>query len=153
MKEYTTQDSAHGRIETRRIRVVPADQYYQDWHGIKQICQIKRSTWKKDKKSIDYAYAITSLPPETHGPKQLLEINREHWAVESFHWLKDTILNEDASTIRTKNAPETLSLIRSLKLFLIKKFGFKHKEGHEFLFNNHKLIEKLINKQCIKALN
>ena len=77
-------------------------------------------------------------------PKQLLKLNRNHWQVESFHWVKDTLLKEDASTIRTKNAPENMALLRNLKLFLIKKLGLKPKEGHELLFNNTKLIKKII---------
>jgi hypothetical protein len=59
MREFTTYDNMHGRTEERRIRAVSVRGNLDGWAGVKQWCQIKRTTWKKSLKSIDYAYAIT----------------------------------------------------------------------------------------------
>lgn len=110
------------------------------WKGVEQWCQIKRTRWIKGKKSVEYTYAITSLSKERADPKKLLALNRGHWGVESFLWVKDTLLSEDASTIRTGSAPQAVATLRNFKLAFIKKMGFRPKEGHEFLFNNKKII-------------
>jgi predicted transposase YbfD/YdcC len=151
MREYTTLDSKHGRVEERRIRAVCVKENLDGWVGVKQWCQIKRTVWKKENKSIDYAYAITSLAAETHDAQALLELNRNHWGVEVFHWHKDTLLREDASTIRTKNAPAAIAAIRNLTLFFLKKINPSLKIAHETLANNQKLINIITNNQHVNA--
>ncbi len=151
MSEHTTIDDKHGRTEERRIRVVSVIESLDGWHGVKQWCQIKRTVWKKGLKSIDYAYAITSLSKETHSAEQLLQLNRDHWQVEVFHWHKDTLLNEDRSNLRTKNSPHAVALIRNLKLFFLKKMNLPIKEAHEKLFNNNKLINNILYNQSVKT--
>ena len=141
MREYSEVNSGHGRVEERRIRVLSVKEK-DGWKGVRQWCEIRRKRWIKGKESIEFAYAITSLPPEKTTAKQLLELNRGHWGVESMHWLKDTLLKEDASTIRTKNAPQNAAIIRNIKLFFINKINMKPKEGHEFLANNIKFLYK-----------
>lgn len=148
VEEYTATSTGHGRIEERRIRVMPVPSHYRkiykDWVDMRRWCQIKRTVWKQRKgiKTVEYAYAITSLTQAQASPKRLLELNRAHWGVESFHWIKDTLLKEDASTIRTQNAPAAVATLRNMKLFFIKKIGMKPKQGHEFLFNNIKYLIK-----------
>ena len=139
--EYNTINDGHGRVEERRIRVLIAPKI-DGWDSVKQWCQIKRTRWIQGSKSVEYAYAITSLSRDQASPKRLLQLNREHWGVESMHWIKDTLLREDASTTRKKNAPAAIACLRNMKLFFIKKLGMKPKQGHEFLFNNIKYIRK-----------
>lgn len=142
VREYTITNDGHGRVEERRIRVLKVPEGIYGWHGVQQWCQIKRTRWVNGNKSVEYAYAITSLSEHHASPKRLLELNRAHWGVESMHWVKDTLLNEDASTIRTKNAPEAIASIRNMKLYFIKHLGMTPKQGHEFLFNNIDYIRK-----------
>ncbi len=151
MREFTTYDNRHGRTEERRIRTVSVKENLDGWAGVKQWCQIKRTVWKKGNKSIDYAYAITSLSAETHDAEALLKLNREHWQVEVFHWHKDTLLKEDASNLRKKNSPHAIALIRNLKLFFLKKIDKSLKIAHEKLFNNTKLINNILYNQSVKT--
>ena len=141
MREYEATNDGHGRTEERRIRVLTAPKI-AGWQSVQQWCQIRRIRWIRGQKSVEYAYIITSLSQEKASPKRLLELNRAHWGVESMHWIKDTLLNEDASTIRTKNAPAAVACLRNMKLFFIRKLGMKPKQGHEFLFNNIEYIRK-----------
>ena len=46
---------------------------------------------------------------------------REHWAVEAMHYVKDVTFGEDASLIRTKNAPTNFSIIRNITMNVLKR--------------------------------
>lgn len=81
---------------------------------------------------------ITSVPESHSTAEQLLVLNRGHWAIEnSLHWVKDTVLREDQSTLRTGQAPRVASTFRNLTVTLIKKHKLTPTEGPEF-FNQHK---------------
>ena len=49
-------------------------------------------------------YYITSLPRTLAGPEDLLTLARDHWgAIENgLHYVRDEVLGEDRSTIRTR---------------------------------------------------
>ena len=145
IKEYSRSNDGHGRVEERRVRTYALTQSQKEqepWDGVQQWCQIKRTRWIRGKKSVEYSYAITSLSPESASPQRILELNRGHWSVESMHWVKDTLLKEDASTIRKGNAPQAIAAIRNMKIALIKSLNLKPKQGHEMLANNLKFITK-----------
>ena len=46
---------------------------------------------------------------------------RAHWAVEAMHYVKDVTFCEDASLIRTKNAPTNFSIIRNISMNVLKR--------------------------------
>ena len=46
---------------------------------------------------------------------------RAHWAVESMHYVKDVTFGEDASLIRTKNAPTNFSIVRNITMNVLKR--------------------------------
>jgi hypothetical protein len=142
MREHMETNAGHGRVEERRMRAVSVREGIYGWDGVRQWCQIRRTRWVKGKKSVDYAYAITSLDSAQAPPEFLLRLNRAHWGVEAMHWVKDTLLREDASTLRTGNTPQAIAVLRNIKLTLIKNLGMTPKQGHEFLFNNINYIRK-----------
>ena len=39
---------------------------------------------------------------------------REHWGIESLHWLRDTVYREDNSTARTGSGPRVMAALRTL---------------------------------------
>jgi len=45
---------------------------------------------------------------------------RNHWSVESMHYVKDVTFREDASLIRTGNAPTNFSIIRNITMNVLK---------------------------------
>ena len=48
-----------------------------------------------------------SLPRERAGPEHLLALVRQHWSIENrLHWRRDVALGEDASRVRSGNAPQ-----------------------------------------------
>lgn len=49
---------------------------------------------------------------------------RAHWAVESMHYVKDVTFGEDASLIRTGNAPTNFSIVRNIAMNVLRRENF-----------------------------
>jgi predicted transposase YbfD/YdcC len=65
---------------------------------------------------------ITSLSRDQATPKQLLQLNRHHWAIENnLHRNKDVILGEDRSTSRSGHAPANIASLNNLVLYLLRR--------------------------------
>lgn len=55
----------------------------------------------------------------------LAEAIRGHWGIENrVHWEKDVTLKEDSNGISKGQAPEKLSLLKSMALNMARKNGF-----------------------------
>ena len=51
---------------------------------------------------------------------------RSHWAIEnSLHYVKDVTFYEDASRIRTGNAPTNFSIIRNIAINVLRRLNFR----------------------------
>lgn len=84
------------------------------------MCRIERTREIAGKTSREIAYAITSLPRERAGPDRLLALARQHWSIENrLHYRRDTALGEDASRVRSGNAPQALAALRNTILRLV----------------------------------
>lgn len=93
------------------------------WYGLRQWCRITRTRTdlKQGKTTTETVYMITSLPVSMTTPKQLLALNRNHWSIENkLHRVRDTLLHEDASTIRTGNAPQAMAALRNITVRLLR---------------------------------
>lgn len=50
---------------------------------------------------------------------------RSHWAIEnSLHYVKDVTFGEDASLVRTGNAPTNFSIIRNIAINLLRRLNY-----------------------------
>jgi hypothetical protein len=128
LKRAETVEKGHGRIETRRIAVrtkLPA-RLDQNWPGITAICRIERIRELKDRCSRQVIYAITCVAHEKLDPAALLQLSRDHWAIENrlFH-VRDVTFGEDACRVRSGSAPRALADMRSAALTLIRRSGQK----------------------------
>lgn len=80
--------------------------------------------------------------------QKLLECTKAHWEVENkLHWMLDVIFREDASRIRTDDAPHNLSAIRKLAYYHLKqetsqKSGVKMKQKKAALSTEY--LEKVL---------
>lgn len=91
-----------------------------------QVACVERHTEiiKTGKKRSETVYLITSAPPEKISPKQLLELNRGHWAIENkSHYVRDVTFDEDRSQIRTKGGPRMMATLRNLAISLLRMAG------------------------------
>lgn len=77
-------------------------------------------------------YAITSLPLDQLSPAALLALSRDHWKIENclFH-VRDVTFAEDASRVRTGEAPKVMAELRNAVLTLIRQSGEKPRPARE----------------------
>jgi len=105
-----TRDRGHGRDETRALKVATVG--HLDFPHAAQALRISR--WRREKNrqpSRETVYAITDLTADQVGPA-LADLARTHWHVENkVHYVRDVSFREDASTVRTGNAPTNLATL------------------------------------------
>ena len=113
---------AHGRIESRSIWTSTLLNDYLDFPCVGQIFAIHRHTIdkKSGQETNDIAYGLTSHSPMSANAEQVLKFNRNHWCVESHHYLLDWNWNEDRCTIRKGHGPENITCLRRFAVGLIK---------------------------------
>jgi predicted transposase YbfD/YdcC len=105
-------DRAHGRITTRTIQVMPAPADLPFPH-VNQVWLIERYVTALDgtPSSAVAALGVTNLTADT---VRLAALVRNHWGIESLHWLRDTVYREDNSTVRTSSGPRVMAGLRNL---------------------------------------
>lgn len=114
----------HGsRIEVRELCASSAlSAEYCGWAGLRQVFRIERHRINKrtGAREVTVRYGITSLAPERADAKRLAAILRGHWGIENrLHWVRDVILGEDASRIRTGHAPQAMAIFRNVAVSLL----------------------------------
>lgn len=125
---HTHVDSGHGRIETRTCEQMLIDikwlgKEYR-WNGLKSIIKItseviEKSTGKQTKETRWY---ISSLELDA---TQALNAVRNHWQVESMHWMLDMTFREDECRIRKGNGALAFNIMRKIALNLFKQDNTK----------------------------
>ena len=116
------QEPSRNRFEVREVEVY--DDFYNidknKFFGIKEIIKVTRNTYIKnsDKHSNEISFYISS---KKISAKEYNIGIRAHWAVESMHYVKDVTFGEDASLIRTKNAPTNFSIVRNITMNVLKR--------------------------------
>ena len=71
---------------------------------------------------IDICYYISSLDSR---PESLLATVRDHWKIESMHWMLDVVFSEDEH-VASENAHKTLNILRKFALLLHKNYIKEH---------------------------
>ncbi len=105
----------HGRVITRTIQVLPAPEDLPFPH-VNQVWLIERYVTALDgtPSSAVAALGVTNLTTDTTSPQRLAALVRNHWGIESLHWLRDTVYREDNSTVRTRSGPRVMAGLRNL---------------------------------------
>lgn len=121
-----TRGTGHGRAEIRRIKVATVNNLL--FPGARQAVQIKRrrTDRKTGKTTITTVYTVTSLTAEQATPVQLARLIRNHWKIEALHCVRDTAFAEDASQLRTGNAPRAMATWRDLAVGALRLSGVKN---------------------------
>lgn len=71
----------------------------------------------------DTVYFISSR--NDLSAREAIRIIRSHWQIENnLHWQKDYTYDEDHQTVRLGNAPQVMSMLRSMAISLFKLFDF-----------------------------
>ena len=115
-------DDDRGRHELRTIQVLPAPSGLAFPH-IAQVFLIERTATIKGRTSYQAMLYITSLTAQQASPADLLAYVRQHWEIEVLHWIRDVTYREDASRIRTGNAPRVMATLRNVSISLLRIGG------------------------------
>jgi predicted transposase YbfD/YdcC len=110
------EDRGHGRTERRTLRVAPTDDSL--FPGARQVFRLRRDTGGPDgqRTGKQIVYGITSMPAQLASPNHLNHYERQHWRVESLHWIRDVTFREDNGQLRTGAAPRALATFRNLAI-------------------------------------
>ncbi len=132
-----TTPADHGRIETRRIWCSTALNDYLDFPHVGQVFLIERVSFDKKTgmQTGDVALGMTSRPPQEASPQRVLNINRNHWSIESVHYIIDWNYDEDRCRIRSGFGPENITRFRRFAVGILKSFQKPNQSIAEMMRN------------------
>jgi len=126
MRQTTTVEKGHGRVEVRRLAASTELNDYLGWPFLAQVVMIARTWWERGVRHEAVRYALTSLSPETADAGRLLMLARGHWQIENgVHYVKDVTLGEDRSTIRVGHGPSVMAILRDTVVGLLHRAGWR----------------------------
>jgi predicted transposase YbfD/YdcC len=117
-------DKGHGRVTTRTIQVLPAPPDLPFPH-VNQVFLIERYVSDPHGGPISAvaALGVASPKPEQTNPANLAGYVREQWSIESLHWIRDTLYQEDKSQIKTRSGPRIMAALRNLAIGALRLAG------------------------------
>ncbi|HEY5288896.1 MAG TPA: ISAs1 family transposase [Caulobacteraceae bacterium] len=126
VRDATTLEKAHGRIETRRyvasanVDWIASDRRYPGeprFPGIATLIQVHSTTEQADKITHETRTYISSLPLDID---RIAAAIRGHWGVESMHWLLDVQFKDDLSRYRQGHSAKNMAVVRRFALDLVR---------------------------------
>lgn len=120
-----TEETGHGRHEIREYTQtsdIESIEGIDTWKGLSSVGKVKRTITKNGKTTVETLYYISSLETPIEGDCNLFaKAVRNHWGVESCHWILDVVFHEDNSRIRLNNGAANVSLLRKIALNIVKQ--------------------------------
>jgi len=116
---------AHGRIETRTVRVCSNLTWVQScarWKNLRYLVEVRRERTSANsaKTSLETAYYIGS--GSAPAPERVARLVRRHWSIENeLHWVLDMAFAEDSARHRARNAAANMTTLRHFALSIIKQ--------------------------------
>ena len=107
-----TYEKNRNRLEVRVCYKAPSLDWFaskEEWAGLKGAFAIRRKVVTKEKTTVETEYYLSSLDA---APARILEIVRNHWRIETLHWMLDVLCGEDESQLQNANAHQTLNIFR-----------------------------------------
>lgn len=126
-RSATTITKGHGRIETRTLTTSSQLNDFLDWPFLQQVFKLERTAMicKTGKTRHEIVYGVTSLSAEEAGPKQLLDMLRSYWGIESgLHYRRDVSLHEDQTRFKRHSAAQAMAILNNLVLGLLAESNF-----------------------------
>lgn len=113
----------HGsRHEQRTLWASPVLAAYlaeAGWPQIQQVLRVERIATEHGSQTREVRDFVTSLDARWSAA-DLLDLVRGHWRIENtIHYVRDVTLGEDASTVRSGNAPRVMAALRNAVLALL----------------------------------
>ncbi len=154
-QEAETWDKGHGRLEHRQIVCSPDlnDWFANEWQGIEQVFRLERTVRVLATGEVrhEVVYGLSSLSFRQAPPARILDLVREHWAIENrLHWRRDVTLGEDACQTRTGAVPSLLAQLNSTALSLMDRLGVRNVLRQIRYFDAHldQLLDLVLTGHC-----
>ena len=121
-----TVEKGHGRIETRtytassKVDWIGSERSYPGqprFKNIKTIVKVHARVEYADRCSFDTRYYISSAHLDI---ERIARGARDHWGVESMHWLLDVEFKDDLSRYRTGHGAKNMAIVRRFALGLVR---------------------------------
>lgn len=123
-RDYTTEESGHGRHERRTVRVLPAKgalAQLSAWLGVLTLVMVVRAVTCQATGVVttEVSYFISSLRPNA---RRLGKAIRGHWSIENgLHWVLDVVFREDARRLYDHTAAQNVAFLNRLALSLLRE--------------------------------
>ena len=118
----TDHEISHGRSITWTLRAKQAPTHIAEtWVGTSWIVEVTATGKRAGKPFQAQHLFLTSLRTT---PEALLQLVRDRWSIESWHWIRDTQLHEDAHRYRG-NGAGAMATLRTVALNLLRLAGFR----------------------------
>lgn len=93
------------------------------WPGLQSVFSIERIVDARGNHSQETSYYISSRDA---CAKQLMNLAREHWKIESMHWILDVTFSEDDCRFLSENAHKSMNSLCKFALAVHKNFLAAH---------------------------
>jgi len=123
--EQSDIDGEHGRIVARTYRLLPVSDWIEgidNWCDVKSLLEVTRVHFKQGKTVKEVSYHISSF---NHDIERASQVIRNHWQIESHHWILDVTFKEDESLIYTEDRAKNMALFKRMLLNLLKSHPLK----------------------------
>ena len=116
-----TVDFGHGRIEKRTYWYTQDIGWMLDakkeWRNLSGVGMVTREVTIGDVKTSETSYFIGSIKDIKNFEKAV----RNHWQIESMHWILDVVYKDDANRTRKGTAPQNMAVLKKIALNAVKK--------------------------------
>ena len=118
----TDHEVGHGRDITWTLRAKQAPEHISEaWIGTSWIVGVTASGTRNGKAFHATHLFLTSLRTT---PEALLQLVRDRWSIEAWHWIRDTQLHEDHHRYRG-NGAGVMATLRTAAMNLLRLAGFR----------------------------
>jgi hypothetical protein len=120
----STREVKRGRDITWSLRAMPPPQWVvEQWPGSATTIAVRSHGIRDGKPTDETRYYVSSLRTSA---KALLQHVRDRWSIEnSWHWVRDVPLREDAHRYREDNGVQVLATLRSLAINALRLVGIR----------------------------
>lgn len=131
----------HGRAERREYYITSDIKWMKEalakWPKLQSIGMVRYLRDEKGDATTDVRYFITSIDASA---EKFAYCVRNHWGIESMHWVLDTVFNEDKRRARKVDAAENLAMTTKFVFNLLTK---------DPIWNGKKQTKKRLRMLCI----
>ncbi len=118
----TEHEISHGRDITWALRAKEAPEHIREtWSSTSWIVEVSTTGSRNGKPFQATHHFLTSLRTT---PEAMLQLVRDRWSLESWHWIRDTQLHEDDHRYRG-NGAGAMATLRTAALNLLRLSGFQ----------------------------